>query len=108
MKKRERIRAEIEKLSERRKQIDARIKTLEQQYKEEEMMEIQTIIRKAKLTPEEVEDLFHNKPVIRKPGDEKKQNKTDDKPRSFPEFFDHCRDAGRGGTGIRDPVSFKR
>ena len=51
MKKRERIRAEIEKLSERRKQIDARIKTLEQQYKEEEMMEIQTIIRKAKLTP---------------------------------------------------------
>ena len=39
MKKRERIRAEIEKLSERRKQIDARIKTLEQQYKEEEMMD---------------------------------------------------------------------
>ena len=73
MKKRERIRAEIEKLSERRKQIDARIKTLEQQYKEEEMMEIQTIIRKAKLTPEEVEDLFRNKPVIRKNSDEKKQ-----------------------------------
>ena len=73
MKKRERIRAEIEKLSERRKQIDTRIKTLEQQYKEEEMMEIQTIIRKAKLTPEEVEDLFRNKPVIRKNSDEKKQ-----------------------------------
>lgn len=73
MKKRERIRAEIEKLSERRKQIDARIKTLEQQYKEEEMMEIQTIIRKAKLTPEEVEDLLRNKPVIRKPGNEKNQ-----------------------------------
>ena len=73
MKNRERIRAEIEKLSERRKQIATRIKTLEQQYKEEEMMEIQTLIRKAKLTPEEVEDLFRNKPVIRKTSDEKKQ-----------------------------------
>ncbi len=73
MKKRERIRAEIEKLSERRKQIDARIKTLEQQYKEEEMMEIQTIIRKAKLTPEEVEDLLRNKPVIRRTSKEQKQ-----------------------------------
>ena len=73
MKKRERIRAEIEKLSERRKQIDARIKTLEQQYKEEEMMEIQTIIRKAKQTPEEVEDLLRNKPVIRRTSKEQKQ-----------------------------------
>lgn len=73
MKKRERIRAEIGKLSERRKQIDARIETLEQQYKEEEMLEIQTIIRKAKLTPEEVEDLLRNKPVIRKTSGEKKQ-----------------------------------
>lgn len=73
MKKRERIRAEIGKLSERRKQIDARIETLEQQYKEEEMLEIQTIIRKAKLTPEEVEDLLRNKPVIRRNSEEKKQ-----------------------------------
>lgn len=73
MKKRERIRAEIGKLSERRKQIDARIETLEQQYKEEEMLEIQTIIRKAKLTPEEVEDLLRNKPVIRRTNEEKKQ-----------------------------------
>lgn len=73
MKKRERIRAEIGKLSERREQIDARIETLEQQYKEEEMLEIQTIIRKAKLTPEEVEDLLRNKPVIRRANKEKKQ-----------------------------------
>lgn len=73
MKKRERIRAEIGKLSERRKQIDARIETLEQQYKEEEMLEIQTIIRKAKLTPEEVEDLLRNKPVIRRTSKEQKQ-----------------------------------
>ncbi|MBR0396737.1 MAG: DUF4315 family protein [Eubacterium sp.] len=73
MKKRERIRAEIVKLSERRKQIDARIETLEQQYKEEEMLEIQTMIKKAKLTPEEVEDLLRNKPVIRKTSNEKKQ-----------------------------------
>ncbi len=73
MKKRERIRAEIGKLSERRKQIDARIETLEQKYKEEEMLEIQTIIRKAKLTPEEVEDLLRNKSVIRKTSGEKKQ-----------------------------------
>ena len=73
MKKRERIREEIGKLSERRKQIDARIETLEQRYKEEEMLEIQTIIRKAKLTPEEVEDLLRNKPVIRRTNEEKKQ-----------------------------------
>ena len=73
MKKRERIREEIGKLSERRKQIDARIETLEQRYKEEEMLEIQTIIRKVKLTPEEVEDLLRNKPVIRRTNEEKKQ-----------------------------------
>ena len=73
MKKRERIREEIGKLSERRKQIDARIETLEQRYKEEEMLEIQTIIRKAKLTPEEVEDLLRKKPVIRRTNEEKKQ-----------------------------------
>ena len=73
MKKRERIGEEIGKLSERRKQIDARIETLEQRYKEEEMLEIQTIIRKVKLTPEEVEDLLRNKPVIRRTNEEKKQ-----------------------------------
>jgi len=37
------------------------------------MLEIQTLIRKAKLTPEEVEDLLRNKPVTRRTSKEQKQ-----------------------------------
>ena len=57
MTKKERIAAEIEKAKTKRQELNERIADLERRYKEEETLELHEIVRKAKLTPEQLEEL---------------------------------------------------
>ena len=66
MTKKERIAAQIEKKKQERKELDAKIAELEKQYREEETLEMHEMIRRSKLTPEELEQLLQSSPLTRK------------------------------------------
>lgn len=66
MTKKERITAEIEKTKNKRQELADRLTELEKQFKEEETLELHEMIRKAKVTPEELAEILNNSPLIRK------------------------------------------
>ncbi len=63
MTKKERIAAEIEKAKAKRQILNERIADLERRYKEEETLEMHEIVRRAKLTPEELSALIEGSPL---------------------------------------------
>ena len=65
MTKKERIAAEIEKTKAKRQELTERLAELEKKYKEEETLELHDIIRKAKVTPEQLAELLKNTPLTR-------------------------------------------
>ena len=66
MTKKERIAAEIEKTKNKRQELTERLAELERQFKEEETLELHEMIRRAKVTPEELAEILNNSPLIRK------------------------------------------
>ena len=64
--KKERIAAEMEKLRQRRQELTDRLTELEKRYKEEETLELHDMIRRAKVTPEELAEILANSPLIKK------------------------------------------
>ena len=66
MTKKERIAAEMEKLNQKRQELTDRLAELEKRYKEEETLELHDMIRKAKVTPEELAEILANSPLIKK------------------------------------------
>ncbi len=66
MTKKERIAAEMEKLNQKRKELTDRLAELEKRYKEEETLELHDMIRKAKVTPEELAEILATSPLIKK------------------------------------------
>ena len=66
MTKKERIAAQIEKKKQERQALDMRIAELEKQFKEEETFEMHEMLRKSKLTPEELQQLLQSSPFTRK------------------------------------------
>ena len=66
MTKKERIAAEIEKTKNKRQELTERLAGLERQFKEEETLELHEMIRRAKVTPEELAEILNNSPLIRK------------------------------------------
>ena len=66
MTKKERIAAEMEKLNQKRKELTDRLAELEKRYKEEETLELHDMIRKAKVTPEELAQILATSPLIKK------------------------------------------
>ena len=66
MTKKERIAAQIEKKKQERQELDVRITELEKQFKEEETFEMHEMLRKSKLTPEELGQLLQKSPFTRK------------------------------------------
>ena len=66
MTKKERIAAEMEKLNQKRKELTDRLAELEKRYKDEETLELHDMIRKAKVTPEELAEILANSPLIKK------------------------------------------
>lgn len=65
MTKKEKIAAEIERTKQKRQELKAHISELERRYKEEELLELQDIVRKAKVTPEELAEFFKNSPLTK-------------------------------------------
>lgn len=66
MTKKERIAAEINKTKKKRQELTERLAELEKQFKEEETLELHEMIRKAKVTPEELAEILNNSPLTRK------------------------------------------
>ena len=66
MTKKERIAAEIVKAKEKRQELNEKIAELERRYKEVETLEMHEIIRKAKLTPEELKEILDRSPLTKK------------------------------------------
>ena len=66
MTKKERIAIQIEKKKQERQELDVRIAELEKQFKEEETFETHEMLRKSKLTPEELQQLLQSSPFTRK------------------------------------------
>ena len=64
--KKERIVAEIEKTKIKRQELTERIAELERRYKEEETFEMHELLRKAKVTPEELAEILEKSPLTRK------------------------------------------
>lgn len=64
--KKERIAAEIEKTKTKRQELTERIAELERRYKEEETFEMHELLRKAKVTPEELAEILEKSPLTRK------------------------------------------
>ena len=64
--KKERIAAEIEKTKAKRQELTERIAELERRYKEEETFEMHELLRKAKVTPEELAEILEKSPLTRK------------------------------------------
>ncbi len=65
MTKKERIAAEIEKTKAKRQELTERLAELEKKYREEETLELHDIVRKAKVTPEQLAELLKNSPLTR-------------------------------------------
>jgi len=72
--KKERIAAEIEKAKTKRQELNEKIADLERRYKEEETLELHEIVRKAKLTPEQLEELLENSPIAVKKKNKEARN----------------------------------
>jgi len=72
--KKERIAAEIEKAKTKRQELNERIADLERRYKEEETLELHEIVRKSKLTPEQLEELLENSPIAVKKKNKEARN----------------------------------
>ena len=66
MTKKERIAAEIVKAKEKRQELNEKIAELERRYKEVETLEMHEIIRKARLTPEELQEILDRSPLTKK------------------------------------------
>ena len=66
MTKKERIAAEIAKAKEKRQELNEKIAELERRYKEVETLEMHEIIRRAKLTPEELKEILERSPLTKK------------------------------------------
>lgn len=66
MTKKQRISVQLEKKKLERQELDIRIEELEKQLKEEETLEMHEMIRKAKLTPEELGQLLQKSTFTRK------------------------------------------
>ena len=66
MTKKERIAAEIGKAKEKRQELNEKIAELERRYKEEETLEMHEIIRRSKLTPEELKEILDRSPLTQK------------------------------------------
>ena len=64
--KKERIAAEIEKTKAKRQELTERITELERRFKEEETFEMHELLRKAKVTPEELAEILEKSPLTRK------------------------------------------
>ena len=64
--KKEKIAADIEKAKQKRQELNDRIAELEKRFKEEETFEMHEILRKAKLTPEELAEILEKSPLTRK------------------------------------------
>ncbi len=56
----------MEKLNQKRQELTDRLAELEKRYKEEETLELHDMIRKAKVTPEELAEILANSPLIKK------------------------------------------
>lgn len=65
MTKKERIAAQIEKTKAKRQELTNRLAELEKQYRGEETLELHAMIRKAKLTPEELAELLKKSPLTK-------------------------------------------
>ena len=61
--KKEKIAAEIEKAKTKRQELNEKIADLERRFKEEETLEMHEIVRRAKLTPEELSALIEGSPL---------------------------------------------
>lgn len=68
MTRKERIAAEIAKTKAKRQELTEKIADLERRYKEEEMLEMHEIVRKAKLTPEQLAKILDDSPLTKKNG----------------------------------------
>ena len=66
MTKKERIAAEIVKAKEKRQELNEKIAELERRYKEVETLEMHEIIRRSKLTPEELKEILDRSPLTKK------------------------------------------
>ena len=66
MTKKERIAAEIVKAKEKRQELNEKIADLERRYKEVETLEMHEIIRRSKLTPEELKEILDRSPLTKK------------------------------------------
>ena len=77
MTRKERIAAEIAKAKEKRQELNERIAELERRYKEVETLEMHEIIRRAKLTPEELKEILDRSPLTKKPLTKKSTGGTD-------------------------------
>ena len=66
MTKKERIAAEIAKAKDKRQELNERITELERRYKEVETLEMHEMIRKSKLTPEELKEILDRSPLTKK------------------------------------------
>ena len=64
--KKEKIAANIEKAKQKRQELNDRIAELEKRYKEEETFEMHEILRKAKLTPEELAEILEKSKIKKK------------------------------------------
>ena len=66
MTRKERIAAEIVKAKEKRQELNEKIADLERRYKEVETLEMHEIIRRSKLTPEELKEILDRSPLTKK------------------------------------------
>ena len=66
MTRKELIAAEIANAKEKRQELNEKIAELERRYKEVETLEMHEIIRKAKLTPEELREILDRSPLTKK------------------------------------------
>ena len=68
MTKKERLAAEIAKTKAKRQELNEKIAELERKFKEVETLEMHEIIRKAKLTPEQLAKILDESPFTKKNG----------------------------------------
>ena len=66
MTKKERIAAEIAKAKEKRQELNEKIADLERRYKEVETLDMHEIIRRSRLTPEELREILDRSPLTKK------------------------------------------
>lgn len=68
MTRKERLAAEIARTKAKRQELNEKIAELERKFKEVETLEMHEIIRKAKLTPEQLAKILDESPFTKKNG----------------------------------------